>query len=155
MSFPRKLAGFRRLCAAERRLLIGIAWRLPVVAGCLRLFGFKRTQSWIRRTDLAPAILVGACSDTLVAQASRMAAAAVQHLPFGVFCLPRSMALQWVLLRYGVQTSLRLGVALDEGSLDAHAWIEYRGKPVLDPPLVSEHFAPFAHSFDSKAKVRS
>jgi hypothetical protein len=42
-----------------------------------------------------------------------------------------------------VNSDLRIGVRLIEGRLEAHAWVEYQGKPINDTQDVSERFAAF------------
>jgi hypothetical protein len=58
-------------------------------------------------------------------------------------CLTRSLYLWWLLRRRGIDSQLRIGVRLNEGVLDAHAWVEYAGVPVNDRADVSADFAPF------------
>lgn len=40
-------------------------------------------------------------------------------------------------------TDLRIGVKLDQGRLDAHAWVEADGIPINDAPDVAQRFAAF------------
>jgi hypothetical protein len=72
-----------------------------------------------------------------------MVAAAARHSPFGGTCLPQSLVLQWLLQAQGIQTELQLGVRKDGGVLGAHAWVEYRGQPLLETADVRRRFAAF------------
>src|SRR5207302_9584982 len=47
-------------------------------------------------------------------------------------CLPQSVALAWLLARRGIGSELRLGVRGNDGTFEAHAWLELAGG-VLDP----------------------
>jgi hypothetical protein len=42
-----------------------------------------------------------------------------------------------------VESQLRIGVRLNQGRLDAHAWVECEGVPVNDRPDVGAQFASF------------
>lgn len=66
-------------------------------------------------------------------------------------CLTRSLCLQWLLRRHGIDTELRLGVKLDEGQLHAHAWVEMGGHPVNDREDVAERFLPFEKPLSAQA----
>lgn len=46
-------------------------------------------------------------------------------------CLPRALATQAMLRRRGILSRLHLGVACDEGSLAAHAWVEVNGEVIV------------------------
>src|SRR5208282_1246616 len=53
-------------------------------------------------------------------------------LPTHPSCLIRSLVLLRLLARWGIDSALVIGVRLKDGSLAAHAWVEYRGIPLLD-----------------------
>ena len=57
-------------------------------------------------------------------------------------CLARSLALARLLGRRGVVTDVRIGVRTDEGELEAHAWVEWRGSSITDSVRVLQPFAP-------------
>lgn len=52
-----------------------------------------------------------------------------RYIPGGAKCLARALTTQVLMNWCGFQPELRIGVAKNEtGKLDAHAWIEYRGR---------------------------
>jgi hypothetical protein len=56
-------------------------------------------------------------------------------------CLRRSLALQWLLARRGIQSELRFGVRhASPDRLDAHAWLEHAGAPISEPEIVLERY---------------
>jgi Transglutaminase-like superfamily len=69
-------------------------------------------------------------------------AAASRHHLYTMRCLPRALCLRWLLGRYGIVADLRIGVARQDDGLDAHAWVEWRGRPVGEDLGVAERFAP-------------
>lgn len=59
---------------------------------------------------------------------------AAARLPFLTLCLPRAMALSWVLLRRGIAHQLVIAArsaSLRGGTDDLHAWVEAGGQIVL------------------------
>lgn len=135
-----KLAKFSALSLYEQRtMLIAMAW-LPLFWIGLRLMGFHRFQAWLQRAGSPGA---EALSPEEITRLGALVNIAARHVPCPVTCLTRSLLLGWLLRRRGVATSLRIGVRLTHGVLDAHAWIEHAGIPVNDRKDVSEQFAPF------------
>jgi hypothetical protein len=57
---------------------------------------------------------------------------AARHLPIQTTCLDRSRALYWMLRAHGCPAELRIGARQENGTLTAHAWVEYDGVPLLD-----------------------
>jgi hypothetical protein len=61
----------------------------------------------------------------------------LRHLPFDSRCLMRSLVLTSLLARRGIASDLVIAVHPESG-LEAHAWVESRGVPLLppaDPPF--------------------
>jgi len=61
-------------------------------------------------------------------------------------CLPRSLVLQALLHRQGIEADLRIGVRREAGELRAHAWVEQAGSPVGEPADVELRFQPLGRS---------
>jgi len=57
-------------------------------------------------------------------------------------CLPRSLALQLLLRRRGIDARLRIGARRVDSRLDGHAWIEVDGLPINENADVAEVFPP-------------
>ena len=127
------ITAFRK--ALPDRLTVGFAAVLLSLAVVLVRLG--RLSLWSRSlgTVRKDAAIIG--SDSPLA-AQPLAAArrighqverAAQHLPFTTKCLPRAMAVQWLLRLRGVPSSLAIAVHLHERSGDHayHAWVECGG----------------------------
>lgn len=136
-----------RLSRAERWKFFQAGLALPLVSLGLRFFGFKRCHAFLGRG--APA---GYSSPPPVAEdemwwrARRLALVvrrAVRRNPFPSTCLHRSLVLWWLLRREGLPAELRIGVRKPGGQFEAHAWVEYQGRPLNDRPQVREEFATF------------
>jgi hypothetical protein len=121
-----------RLSAAERgRLAAEI------------LAAYLRAQRELRRAPIATVVeklRSGACSapsgdpETLT-EARRLGRAVVRTLtllPGDTRCLRRSLVLVRLLARRGISAQLVIA-ARTEPEFLAHAWVEYRGEPVLSP----------------------
>lgn len=133
-----ELQALRALSGEERRslarawvylLLADLALQvLPVrrVGALLRLFG-GRTRKEASADGLAH--LVGIAG---------------RHHFHPMTCLPRSLALQALLRRHGIESDLRIGVRREAGELRAHAWVEHDGGPVGEPADVELRFQPLA-----------
>ncbi len=133
----------RRLTGREGVLLAAALVLLPLTALRLRVTGFGRLSSMAApggEGGHAPAATGDA---SRVRATARMVAAAAHHGPFHATCLPQSLVVQWLLRRQGIPSRLQLGVRKENGVLGAHAWVEYRGEPVIDSPDVRRRFAAF------------
>lgn len=53
--------------------------------------------------------------------------------PWTRTCLRRALVLQRILARAGHAVVLVIGVRRSDGELQAHAWIEHGGTPLLEP----------------------
>jgi hypothetical protein len=69
-------------------------------------------------------------------------AAAARHHLYAMPCLPRALALRWLLARHGIAAELRIGVARRAGELAAHAWVEWRGRAVGERPGIADELRP-------------
>lgn len=55
-----------------------------------------------------------------------------RYMPGGVKCLARALVAQTMMQQHGHACELRIGVAKGQtGKLEAHAWVEHRGRVVI------------------------
>ena len=115
---PRRLAKFLALPWRDQVLIAEAAFALAAlkvglrvggVQACTRLIGSARPR---RARAPSPEKLAR------IGLAVRRAGA-----PLRLACLPQSLAVVWLLRRRGIAAELRFGAKLDEGALDAHAWV--------------------------------
>ena len=135
-----RLPKFIALPGAAKHELLAAAALLPLFRAGLHLFGFARLRAWIARSPAAaqapPPIDELSALGALVNTAAR-------HTLGPANCLTRSLYLWWRLRRSGIDSELRIGVRLNDGVLDGHAWVECAGVPINDRPDVSADFTPF------------
>ena len=126
---------FWALSRRERRLLVQALIRLPIAAVRVRL----DSGAVLRREQSSSAGPAGE-EPVVIREAARMVNAAARFAPMPATCLPKSIVLQQLLRREGIETALRIGVRKAGAALDGHAWLEYRGVPVADSPSVHDSF---------------
>jgi hypothetical protein len=136
---------FLRISRQERQLLLEALILLPTTAVALRVVGFRRWQSFLRRRtppagprEKTPTQTrhLACLAVTSVRRASRIS-------PWPANCLQQSLTLGWLLSRQGIDTELRIGVRKEGGQFEAHAWVEHQGTVLYDPGRNSERFVPF------------
>ena len=137
-------ARFAALSWSERGLLIeamAIVSSLPLV---LRVVRVQRLTGTLGRS-LEGRRPPGGCVDERRARdIARVVAMAARHTPTANTCLHRSLTLWWVLGRRGLDSHLKMGARLNEGALDAHAWVEHSGVVINDDPELTRGYAPLS-----------
>ena len=139
MRLASNAARYLALPLAERRLFVASAVLLPACAAALRVAGFARTRRWLTR----PPRCRRAALEVAPLRLASLVHTASSHLPIPCSCLTRSLVLDGMLRRRGVESDLRIGVRLVDERLEAHAWIEVDGQPLNDSAAVTDQFAPF------------
>ena len=135
-------ARIAKLCAlsrAERKLLLLAALLLPVFWIALRALGLRRLHAWI---DRLPAIRHTQSLEVEPGAIGTLVNAAGRYSPGPSTCLTRSLLLRWLLRGRGVCSELRIGVRLQQGEFQAHAWVEHQGRPINDAVDIALRFTP-------------
>ncbi|WP_286194739.1 lasso peptide biosynthesis B2 protein [Synechococcus sp. CCY 0621] len=143
-SWRRKAGRFHELDGPSRRLVLGSAVLLPLFWLRVKVLGQCTLGPGRVGSTLAPQV------DAAVRMGQLVNRVAHYVLPPDN-CLSRSLCLQWLLRRRGIPADLRLGVQLDAGQLQAHAWVEVAGHPVNDAQDVAERFLPFEQPLSAQA----
>lgn len=138
---------FLALSASERRTVLAAAAGLPLLRAGLAVFGLERMQRWLHR-EAPPG--TGALTLDDAQRLGALVNAAARRVLGRHHCLTRSLYLWWLLRRRGVHAKLRIGVRLEDGALEAHAWVEYDGIPINDRPDVGADFPPFMDSISPR-----
>ncbi|AGA92227.1 hypothetical protein Thimo_3571 [Thioflavicoccus mobilis 8321] len=118
-----RLAKFVARSSAERLLLLEAAGWLALSRLALLILPFRRIAPHLgQHMTEGTGTGAAAVSGEVLQGVSWAVAAAARHLPFEAVCLPQAMAAKAMLRRRGIQGTLYLGVARDEGMV-AHAWL--------------------------------
>ncbi len=97
--------------AAAAVVWFDLAFRLFSSKTCLALFGRKQSSQ-------------GGQQKVNLQRMAWLVDVADRYAPGKSSCLRQTAALAWLLRRRGVATSLRIGVAREEGKFTAHSWLE-------------------------------
>ncbi len=153
--YPLMLENLRRFSALERpaqKLFLRALLLLPVVSVSLKLRGFQPTRTTLQKT-LSPASPQPHTNsiNQLAALTVHMVNAADRHGPVHPSCLAKSLALWWLLGRQGITSRLRIGIRKENGTLEAHAWVERDGIALNEPEEHHRHYAAFDAALTSFA----
>ncbi len=141
-----KLSKLRALSWQAWRYLAIALLLLPALRLALRFLGFRRVYVMLLRTSAIdrPSSL----TDTDIANMVRMVNIAASRGLVRANCLPRSMAVWWLLRRRDIESELCIGVNRLSGEFSAHAWVERDGVVINDSMDVRQRFAAFDPELD-------
>ena len=126
-----RLSKFLHLSSAEKTLLIRAWILLGITRFCLSVFRFDILRKVL--TVVSPLVVQGNKEFT-DDQLARIVGIASRYVP-KTTCLAQALTLQHLLRQSGRKTSLHIGVNRGTGGrLDAHAWVESRGKVITGGP---------------------
>jgi hypothetical protein len=131
----------RALSARERALLLAAALVLPAMIALLPLVGYGRIQRQLLRLPRRGGPPTDA--DARIDSTVRMVDLAAARLPLRSACLSQSLALSALLRAQGIPAEVRLGVRPGDQPLDAHAWVEYRGRPLNETAEIVGSYTVF------------
>ena len=140
MRFLRQL---RSLKPVGRRVFLQAAILLPFTALGLRLFGLMNVYAGLGRLAGHPGQAPPADEVARVRRARRVIRYLGQNGPYRGNCLSRSLILWWLLRRQGIESDLRIGVQNEAGRFQAHAWVEYQGRPLNASQQVHQRYVAF------------
>jgi hypothetical protein len=122
--------------------LIRAALRLLAIDLRLRLRGYAAVESSFDRRSVRS----GGGGESSIYLWVRAVDVAARHHLYPMHCVPRALALRSLLAEEGIVTEVRIGVRKEGERLAAHAWVEYLGTPIGEPPAVGERFAPLTRA---------
>jgi hypothetical protein len=134
----------RALSAREHVLLAAAALVLPAMVGLLPLVGYGRIQRRLLRIPRGGASLP-ADADARIASTVKIVDLVAARMPLRSACLSQSLALSALLRVQGIPAEVRLGVRPGDQPLDAHAWVEYRGRPLNETAEIVGSYTVFSH----------
>src|SRR5438128_8902961 len=121
---------FARLTRDERALLVDAALLLAGIRIALWLLPYSALRDLLQTGRQGSAGKSGIATPQRLAWAVRVAS---RFVPAAT-CLTQSLALHRLLARSGYASRVQIGVAKENGRFQAHAWVEHRGKVLLDTP---------------------
>lgn len=113
----------------DRKLLLEIFVFLSLVRLGLRFLSFLTLQKYLEQIGQFSPNTSERLSVGKIVWAVETSS---RYMPGGVKCLARALTAQTLMKQYGHTSELRIGVAKGEtGELEAHAWVEHRGRIVI------------------------
>lgn len=127
------------LPAGERAVVLEAAAMLPVVRVVQGALPFRRWRSLL--THRRPPRRSPRLSEDAIARSLDLAR---RGMPGVYKCLPVAYTGHLLLHRYGHASTVQVGVARDgEGKVEAHAWVECRGRVLIGELPDLGRFVPF------------
>jgi len=122
-----------RLEPERRRRLFVAGAAVTLIAVMLKRIGYSRTISRLSRRLPPPEETADEAASTsrTIERDAWAVRAAGENLPWGS-CLPRSVALWWLLARQSIVTEIQFGVRHGDDDFSAHAWVEWRQRTISD-----------------------
>ena len=134
-----KLRTVLSFSAQDWSLLVQAWFLLLAFDMALRVLPFRKVQGWIKSPGQKEISTVEA--ERIIQRSSDFVDLVARHHLYPMTCLRRSLALQWLLSRSGLDTSLQFGVRRENGKLQAHAWLEHQGQVIDKTPIPIEQYA--------------
>ena len=112
-------------------MLAEAAATVAAASFAIRVLPFRKVVAAAGLRTRLPAAGEGSCSAE-IARCRWAVNACARRLPWKIVCFQKGLALQKLLERRRVPTSLHYGVAQDqERGLTAHVWVTYRGNAII------------------------
>lgn len=125
--------------SAQDWSLLVQAWSLLLAFDvALRVLPFRKVQGWIKSPGQKEISTLKA--EQIIRRSSHFVDLAARNHLYQMTCLRRSLALQWLLARSSLDTSLQFGVRRENGKLQAHAWLEHQGQVIDKTPIPIEQY---------------
>jgi hypothetical protein len=134
---------YLRLSHAERAVLPRVAGLVAFIRLSLWVLPFAKVQHLLRRPMMA-ALFPNALAGWPVSRLAWAVETTSRRIPSAT-CLTQSLALQFLLMRAGQSSALRIGVARSVArGFQAHAWVEWNGQTLIDRPEDVAFYTPLA-----------
>jgi hypothetical protein len=129
---------------SDWKILFTSSMLLAIVALSLKLTGLKQTQSLLSRKS--PVLRTSSPPTQLQLQeAKRIASLVCISATHGIYrtnCLKQVLVLEYYLNKKGIASTMYIGVRKNQESLlDAHAWLECAGTPLIDSKKSLQQFS--------------
>jgi hypothetical protein len=132
---------WRQLAVGERFTLLKALFLLPLAGLLLRLFRYQSVFSALQRIIPVKKREAGAEFMAEALRTAELVNIAAWRGLYDATCLRRSLVLWLMLRRRGIDSSLRVGVRMEEGVFAAHAWVEWQDTVLNDAADIGERFA--------------
>lgn len=139
----KRLRKLLSLPISDQALLVNAVLLTGIMRAALKVLPFRQVMQYVRQA--AQQLKSRTRADASYRRRVTWAVSAVGHrLMPDRPCLTQALVAQFLLLRRQCPTHLRIGVAKDEdGTLTAHAWLEYEGQVIVGGSDAVQTYVPF------------
>lgn len=126
---------------------------LPPIAFLLHTMGYKRTKSLLERFLPASTSCHMPMEDEMLEahKLARIIHIAARHNIYQTNCLKQSLLLWFLLGKRLISSEIKFGIEkLTDSQLNAHAWVECGGQPLIDSRDSLDKFAVFENGPNTK-----
>jgi Transglutaminase-like superfamily len=124
----------------DRKLILDTFILLGVIRLGLRFLPFQTLQN---KLETASQLFPKTKEQLSVGKIVWVVNASSRYMPGGAKCLARALTAQVLMKQHGHSNELRIGVAKGEtGELEAHAWIEHRGRVAIGDLSDLQRYVP-------------
>jgi hypothetical protein len=138
-SFQHKLQTARQLSLLDWLGLVEAWWLLLGFNLAIRWMPFERLQARLR-SDLEEGSLVTPEALAWAWHRQRLVSLASRLHLLSMTCLPRALALSWLMRRHGIPARLCIGMNKSPEEIYAHAWVEAGGQAIGEPEDIEDRF---------------
>lgn len=142
-SLIQKRRTWSRFSNRQRFLFLQALGLLQMVALSLQFWGLKRTQTALMRLPQPDLSAPSKEQLASIGATLQMVQIAARYSRRWTTCLKNSLVLWYLLRRQGIAANLQIGVRLEQGQFQAHAWVEYQGLVVGDRADVRQQYTAF------------
>ena len=139
----KRISQLKALSAEQWQALLSSLVLLPLIALALKLKGFKWSRAFLGKRVPEVENVPEDTALQIAQSVASMVSAAANHGVYRANCLPRSLLTWWLLQRKGISAELNIGVNTQAGSMDAHAWVEYKGNILIEKDDVVRRHTTF------------
>lgn len=123
------------ISAGDWKVLLLALWWLPCAGALLRLRGAQKTRRALQRAAAPHPRRPETAAHTLrhAQHVARLVHAVAGRRPFRSRCLTRSLVIEALLHRQGIDCEVKFGARTGMAQFTAHAWVEHDGTALADP----------------------
>ena len=101
---------------------------------------FRSWKSWLVNLPASKHHELTPSQQDTIASIRRMVTLAARYHVINANCLPRSLALKWLLEKQGIESELNMGLNMDNREFHGHAWLTHGGIVLNDSADVGARY---------------
>ncbi len=101
---------------------------------------FKSWKKWLVNQSNTNTRELTGNDKQLIATIRRMVVLASRYHPVNANCLPKSLALKWLLKQYNIDSELKMGLAIEKPAFKGHAWLVHGDLVLNDNTNIAEQY---------------